>query len=229
MNALSFSLYGNAPKYNLGMIRNAELAPKVYPGWKVFVFIDPSVPPAITERLVDLGCVLAGEDMNVPPMMRRFLVADFPSVERFIVRDADSRISTMEADAVNEWIQEDTIIHTCRAHPAHCRPMNGGLWGAQWRRPNWAAPNMMDLIQTYLDMIAQSYHGHDPDQHFINQMIWDWGRISCTQHDSVCRHCFPGSKDFPTPWPKPRFMGEVWEIDADGNEFPRPGDWEQIQ
>ena len=32
---ISFTLYGNDKKYTLGAIKNAEVAPLYYPGWKL--------------------------------------------------------------------------------------------------------------------------------------------------------------------------------------------------
>lgn len=229
MNVLSFSLWGSSPRYCTGMIRNAELAPKIYPGWKVWVFIDTIVPPDVTAKLVDLGCVLEGMIGDAPPMMQRFLIADNPAVDRFLVRDADSRIGPEEAAACQEWIAEDTILWTCRDHPAHCRPINGGLWGACWRRPNWHAPKMAGLIRDYLAGRGKTYGGSDHDQHFLCSYIWPWASVSCTQHSSVCLKAYPGSKPFPVAWPWPRFMGEVVNIRPDGTEEYRDGDWQQIQ
>ena len=62
-------------------------------------------------------------------MFWRFLVADDASVERFIVRDSDSRLNAREAHAVAEWMKSGKKVHTIRDHPNHDRPLNGGLWG----------------------------------------------------------------------------------------------------
>ena len=40
-------------------------------------------------------------------MFWRFLVADDPSVDRFIVRDSDSRLNARDAFAVVDWIRSD--------------------------------------------------------------------------------------------------------------------------
>ena len=41
---ISYGLYGANPRYVVGVLRNAELAPLVYPGWKVRVYLDRTVP-----------------------------------------------------------------------------------------------------------------------------------------------------------------------------------------
>ena len=49
------SSYG---RYTVGVLRNAQLAPLVYPGWKVRVYLDESVPPPVVHALERLGAQL---------------------------------------------------------------------------------------------------------------------------------------------------------------------------
>jgi hypothetical protein len=55
MNAIAFSLFGTSNLYVNGMIRNAELAKTVYPGWKVVVYADTDVPKVALHKLSKLG------------------------------------------------------------------------------------------------------------------------------------------------------------------------------
>ena len=49
---ISFSLWGDDPKYTIGAIRNAELAKTVYPGWVPrFYCAKNSVPENIINQL----------------------------------------------------------------------------------------------------------------------------------------------------------------------------------
>ena len=64
------------------------------------------------------------------PMVWRFLVASDKNVERYIVRDIDSRLSVREKQAVDEWIKSGKMFHVMRDHPSHSHyPMSGGMWG----------------------------------------------------------------------------------------------------
>ena len=101
-NIVSMSLWGSDPRYTVGAVRNAELIKQFLPGWKLRVYVElPSespkfgpVPKDILNKLRELGADLNymdPTDTRVPPMMWRFLVADDLSVDRFIVRDTDSR------------------------------------------------------------------------------------------------------------------------------------------
>ena len=51
VRVISYGLYGKSPRYTIGVLRNAQLAPLVYPGWKVRVYLDSSVPRNVVEEL----------------------------------------------------------------------------------------------------------------------------------------------------------------------------------
>jgi len=51
---ISFSLWGNNPKYTVGAIENAKLALSIYPEWECKFYIGHSVPMNIVSQLVDL-------------------------------------------------------------------------------------------------------------------------------------------------------------------------------
>lgn len=227
---LSFSLYGDNPKYTRGMIRNAELAKVIYPGWEVRVWVDrQTVPESVTKQLTELGCVINSPetDMPCPPMMKRFLVADDPTVERFCVRDADSRLSQREKAAVNEWISSDTILHVMRDHWAH-QTIPGGMWGGMWRRDNWEAPPIRLLVEQFLGKNDPEKHNdYGFDQSFLFECIWKWTKVSSTQHDSDERRRMlygQSAKPFPTEKIGNQFVGEVFEFDQLGHEYPRECD-----
>jgi hypothetical protein len=229
-NVISFSLWGDSPRYCRGAVINAIRAKQFYPDWVVRFYIDfNTVPTTTCLELSILGCELFPMVKGIPFMMNRFLAGDDPDVGRFISRDTDSRIGPEEAAAVREWISDDTILHTCRAHPAHARPINGGMFGLMTKRDNWQAPNMAALIKDFLAVNRVDPNGYSVDQSFLGVSVWSWVRKSATQHDAVSRDAYPGSKPFPVKWPWPRFMGEVFLFDEQGNEYPRPGDYEAIK
>lgn len=228
---ISFSLWGTSPKYLVGSIRNANLALKHYPDWTCRFYIDYQTVPFLTQMSLSLMPNVELFEMvsGVPRMMQRFLVHDDPEVGRYLVRDTDSRIGPEEVAAVKEWIREDTILHTCRAHPAHARPINGGMWGMTPRRADgWEAPKMSDMIRDFLAVNRVDSETYSVDQSFLSTTVWSWARVSTTQHDAVCRQAYKGSKPFPVKWPWPRFMGEVIEVDEKGNERFRDGDWQSV-
>lgn len=227
---ISFSLYGHDPRYTWGAVRNARLALQHYPDWICRFYVPEDYNDKAIADLMEFENVeIAHFQDGIPPMMQRFMVADDESVERFIVRDADSRLSAREAAAVQQWIEEDTILHVMRDHPAH-QPIPGGLWGAMWRRPNWAAPRMQDLLETFLGRTKQDPTGYQVDQDFLITMVWGWAHRSSTQHDSSpSRRQGIGGRRFPLPRnPWPRFCGEVVMIGENGEDTYRDGDVNQV-
>lgn len=131
---ISYSLYGTRVRYLDGALENPVLAKTIYPGWIVRYYIDKTVPAEIIkalDRMDNVEIVYAPEEIRAP-MMWRFLVASDPSVDTFVVRDADSRISKREKFAVDEWMASGKKFHVMRDHPSHSLfPMSGGLWGGR--------------------------------------------------------------------------------------------------
>ena len=75
--------------------------------------------------------LLVKGDPVLSPMVWRFLIASDPSVGRYIIRDADSRLSERKA-AVSEWIESGKKFHVMRDHPSHNNfAMSGGMWAGQ--------------------------------------------------------------------------------------------------
>ncbi len=130
---ISFGLYGADPKYVNGAFRNAELTPSVFPGWVMRVYHDDSVPGESLQRLRSMGVELVRmekERGSIAGMFWRFLVADDASVDRYIVRDSDSRLNEREARAVDAWIASGKSYHILRDHPSHSNfKISGGIWG----------------------------------------------------------------------------------------------------
>jgi hypothetical protein len=220
MRVISFSLYGSHPRYCEGAIRNVRLAREMYAGWKCLLYVDYTVPKPIRDQLIDLGAELdysTGIQIR-NKMLRRFLVND-RDCDRYIIRDADSRVNGREAAAVAHWIQLGRRFHCMRDHPAHARPMNGGMWGAVAR----GVPDMWELVRKW-----PSDPAYGNDQEFLTRHVWPIARNSCVQHDSVSRTQFAGAIPFPRKRNgSRRFVGEVFDVEGD-RDVPRIMESEQI-
>ena len=64
---------------------------------------------------------------NTSGMFWRFMVASDPTVDRYIIRDVDSRLNARDRIAVEDWIQSGYAVHTMRDHVNHCWPLNGSV------------------------------------------------------------------------------------------------------
>ena len=182
---VSFSLYnGHLPRYGDGARRNAALVGHVFPGWLMRVYHDGTAGAALLGELEQRGVELvdmAGSPLT-NPMTWRFLAASDPTVERFIVRDIDSRLCARDKAAVDEWVASGRRFHVMRDHPAHSDfKINGGMWGGT----RDAVP---DMKQRLLRLpIADGYRF---DMTFLDGQIWPIARQSIVQHDSYsCDRC----------------------------------------
>jgi hypothetical protein len=96
---ISFGLYGAKHKYTTGAIRNAEMAETYFPGWVCRYYHTSDVPQEVLTKLKELGSELVpipdGQGY-VGGMFWRFHVAADESVDRYIVRDTDSRLNSRD-------------------------------------------------------------------------------------------------------------------------------------
>jgi hypothetical protein len=107
----------------------------------------------------------------------RFWVAADPAVERFIVRDVDSRLNPRERTAVEDWIQSGRSFHVMRDSFYHRRRVLSGMWGGLGGR----LPNIAELIEGWPD---QDQVGEN--DRFMSEVIFPLMGNDYLCHDSVC-------------------------------------------
>ena len=189
-NVIAFSLWGSDERYLAGALRNAKLAPDIYPGWRCRFYVDDTVPE---ETLSELS--LHGSDivrMERPNtffggLFWRFHVACDPGIKRFLVRDADSVINVQERIAVDEWLASDRYFHIMRDHFSHTDLILAGLWGG--------VGNVFPSLQTLLAKYPPDrFVTRNVDQDFLRMSIWPTVKQNCLIHDSLYR-CF-SAKDY---------------------------------
>jgi tetratricopeptide (TPR) repeat protein len=180
-NIVSISLWGNDPIYTLGAIINCVLIRLFLPGWSARFYVDGSVKKACLTQITKQGGEIVRADRlhpDVPPMFWRFLVADDAEVDRFLCRDADSRLTVREASAISAWCASAMPFHVIRDHVLHCDPMLGGLWGGV-TAANLAVAERIDAY-TSNDSLWNSYGN---DQNFLKEMVWPDIRDVTLAHD----------------------------------------------
>ena len=216
---ISMCLYGDDPRYTMGAIRNAQLTPVIFPGWTLRVYVErvnstsqtkyPKVPPRVITTLRKLGVQIVQVDpitVDSPPMMWRFLVLDDSTVEYFIVRDADSRLTERDADAVRNWMQSGKPFHCIRDHPSHASsPVFGGLWGGR-------LPHLRELIRIPMTVLMKGYKdGYTEDIAFMNNAIWPKVNRFAYCHDSISCNKWINSFQFPVQRRGMDFIGGVYD------------------
>lgn len=208
---ISFSLWGNKPKYCIGAIRNAELAPEIYPGWECVFQLDYSVPQNIEDILRNMDHVRV--ERRIDPKTRgvaagdwrgmfwRFELACAQGVEVMLSRDCDSRLGHREAFAVREWLEGDKGFHVMHDHPYHTVPMLGGMWGCR----GFALPTFNNLMAAW-----PAEDRLQTDQEFLSKEIWPRIQGDVLNHDEFFRHLW-GGKPFPVPRRGTEFVGQVFD------------------
>src|SRR5690606_10474457 len=103
---IAFSLWGVQPRYLRGALDTVLAAAYLYPGWRVRVYVDGSVPQGFLACLQEHGAEIKVQPDGQSQRQRlcwRFQVANDPGVGRFLVRDADSVLNLRERLAVDDW------------------------------------------------------------------------------------------------------------------------------
>ena len=120
---IAMTLYDDDPRHTWGAIRNAQLAPVVFPGWRLRVYVpredgekSPTqnasrygcVPPRIVRRLRALGAEIIAVDINrtrLPARWWAHLTADDRHlVDYFVIRRTTGRLTDDDFRATEEWV-----------------------------------------------------------------------------------------------------------------------------
>jgi len=172
---VNFCLYDGGGPHALtcfrGMAFNCVLVTKYYPGWECLIFYDSTVPKQVLDELTRLGAKLHDcTDLNWPGaklMAARFLTMD-PEMgyEYSLSRDADSRITPREVEAVERWIAKKEFpfmsMHDSISHNIY---MMGGM--ISWRP---CVRNIRAMIDSYFKAVTWT-PAYGWDQEFLSMYI----------------------------------------------------------
>ena len=200
-HAIAFSLFGAASRYCETAILNAYEAKRVYPGWHTRFYVDDSVPAQVLRRLHRARARVIRvphAQRALPGTMWRFLACDDATLDRVLLRDADSLVGAREARAVDEWLAGPCWFHAMRDHGAHTELLLAGLWGV-------ARAALPPLTADMHAFVSAPHDRHFADQHFLRQFVWPHARRSLLQHDSVFG--FLGARAFPPGAPPAPHVG----------------------
>ncbi len=232
-NVISFSLYGSDPKYNIGAVRNLELQPIYYPGWICRFYVDDTVPIGTVQTLECGGaeCIRMPRGDGNEGLFWRFEAAFDTDIDRFVVRDCDSRLNIREAHAVQEWISSGCYFHCMRDHPGHDIPIIGCGWGA--RREHYLN-RIFDHERKFRAFIADMKKPDTPvlkrSKYFYFDQIWLMLHVWPAVQDVTLVHFSNrisdkfGHGQFERPFrvtlPEGQFVGQQWGADDKPLEVP---------
>ncbi|MDV7341642.1 tetratricopeptide repeat protein [Terasakiella sp. A23] len=206
-NIIAFSLWGKAEIYTKGALFNLQFARKIYPEWTCRFYVDASVPKDIIDHLNRNGAqVIMMEKPSHPytGLFWRFMVCNDETVDRYLIRDADSIPSPRERAAVDDWIKSEKHFHAMRDYATHTELILAGMWGGV----RGALPPLTEMFKKF---ITQSKPNKTVDQQFLRAKIWPTLKTSCIIHDS--RHRLENTVDFPvgSELPKDKHVGQRFD------------------
>lgn len=204
MKAISFSLYGNAPRYYVGAIKNAILASRYFPfddGFVVKFFVGKSVEPWVISTLkrikgVQIELMEEPED-NTAKLWRYFAFSD-PQFDAVICRDTDARLSYRDRMAHSDWLLSGREFHIIKDHPiGHDYPISAGMFAGKTRELRW--------LKEKIENTTHEDH-YTTDQDFLGSQLYPMVFDDCLVHDSYYNTAVEGQSirteipfDAPTP------------------------------
>ena len=201
---ISFSLWGDKPKYWKGALENIKLAKRLYPGWICRFYIDKNCKKDLILSLKDdnVETILVESKDSYHGMFWRFYDASDIEVDVMISRDCDSRLSEREVLCVNEWLKSDKDFHIMRDHPYHSVYILGGMWGCR----NKILYNMENYINKW-----NKFSNHGIDQDFLGQIIYPIIKNNAIEHIDFNINYGGNNKPFPSERYNYEYVGESYD------------------
>jgi len=178
MKIISYSLWGNDPKYVTGAIKNIELAKLYFPDWRVRLYLSRNTKFDYTSDNLDI--VYRTEKSSQDGCFWRFEACDSDDI--VIIRDLDDRLSERHKHVVDEWLKSDLDIHIIKDHPNHTFPIMAGLWGVR----NGILSGISKSIDVWEN---KSYYTTDQSflHLFVFNSLWDKSLIHDPFHKTTGR------------------------------------------
>jgi hypothetical protein len=166
----SFCIYGDNPKYCLGMIKNLEQINELFPEFYTYITLGNNVSKEYIEKYKTFKNVklIDTEFNNGRLMSYRFFPIDDEDVEVMFVRDADSRFGDRDIWCINHFINSSYNLFTIRDHTGHYMPLMGGLWGVKKMKNLNIRIRYKLFIKSYKDI-----DGYSNDQNFLSKFVYD--------------------------------------------------------
>ena len=203
---ISFCLFGSEPSNIEGAVANTKIASQIFPEWIVRIYHDDTVPNQVLQTIKSENVQFVKITTKTPfepKEIWNLFVATDPCLERYLIRNINTRLTARERAAVDQWIDSGKRFHIIRDHPVHVNDsIPSGLWGGT----KDAVTDMMSLIHKYIE--NRSHYG--TLQQFLNREIWQLAKMSVLQHDSVSCEKYPGSVPSPTKRQGFEFIGAIY-------------------
>ena len=197
---ISFSLWGDDPKYCVGAIKNAESREIYYPDWFTRFYIHEDVPDIYIDKLKTFKkteIIIEKRKADWTGMFWRFEAISDPEVQVMLSRDTDSRFSNREVCAVEAFLESDAKLHIMRDHPCHQFFVMPGMFGIK----KGILDNMSELCANF-----SQTDKYGTDYEFFNHL-----RSAIPQEAIMVHDPFFEKKDFPTQRKGLEYIGEIFD------------------
>jgi hypothetical protein len=235
---ISYSLWGDKRQYCVGALANAKMAGDLFPCWICRFYCADDVPPKIIQdlRLEGAEIIRKPTSLGFMGLFWRMEVADDLDVERFIVRDCDSRPTPRDAACVKEWEDSSESAHIIRDCESHGVVMLGATWGMKTSVLRDLDLSMIELMREYWDPEKPTYEqnkfefekglGYGVDQHFLSLKIWPLIREHHLAHDEHFKFTgkekpFPIKREYLKDMSKAKepYIGQVCNIEKEYDDY----------
>ena len=204
MRAVSFSLYGNDPRYTIGAIKNAILGSRYFPfedGFRLVFYVGQSVEDWVVSTLnlvKGVKIIRMSEEENNTARLWRYLAFADPQFDVVICRDADARLSFRDRIAHEEWEQSGLDYHIIKDHKiGHNYVISAGMFAGKTAK-------LRDIAQLIAFNEIEDYYTTDQD--FLASEIYPRVKDSVLIHDPFFQTATEGDSirtsiafDAPTP------------------------------
>ena len=201
---LSFSLFGQDPKYRHGMLRILQDLDHFYAGWNVVIYCDRLNHDALTPEPLGprVEVVLQQEiSQGLEGAFWRFQAALRPGVQTLLFRDSDSLFTTREVEMVSQWLASRYDTHIIRDHPYHQSPVMAGMLGVKGR----SLQLLSGLVRRR--MRARRCTEYGDDQVFLSEDFYPRVRSRALVHTDCVRYFPERTQPMPPDRPGEMFVG----------------------
>jgi protein O-GlcNAc transferase len=215
-NVVAYSLWGDAPMYWIGAVRNIEQVKNYFPGWICRFYIDNSCDEELIKTIKgdNVEVILVDSKDSFHGMFWRFWASEEEETDVFLSRDCDSRFSDREVAAIKEWLSSNNDFHIIRDHPYHSVPILGGMWGC--RNGLMREIGLSKLIEQW-----GKYERKGIDQEFLAKLVYPLVKDKALEHCDFNLNFGGKLTPFPTKRENFEFVGDVF----DENDIRHPDYW----
>jgi hypothetical protein len=188
---ISYSLWGDHPKYLLGALENVKNQQQLFPEWKCRFYCHSHINIKWLKELFQSGAevILKDEEpflkqMDAPGMFWRFEVLKDKDISICMVRDTDGRLTQREVNCVKDWERTGKEFHIIRDHIQHGTKIMGGMWGATSQFIQRI--DYDDLLKQFNNLTYNNIYA--TDQEFLARMIYPLVKDTACIHDDWDRY-----------------------------------------